>query len=231
MSRGRNDRGAVRVTAVVIVGLLVAIATVTAFAALLTTTSADLAVFKPTKLPGCRFPGDTTVIAAEDSYVDQDAPTSSFGSNINLYVMSRAKSTLDLFGDPRNRRTYVRYTLPALPEACVVRAANLRLYAKTAAAGRTIQAFRANGTWAEGTINWNNQPGGTGTAVTSASGTGWRTWAVLDHVQQMYIGPNNGFMLRDLTEGDGTSGETQNYHSSNDTLNRPELLITIGNPP
>ena len=231
MSSRRNQKTPFRIAVVAIVGLLMTLMTVTAFAALLTTTAGNLSVFKPTKLPGCRFPGDTTVIAAEDSYVDQDAPTDEFGSNANLYVMSRAKSTLDLFGDPRNRRTYVKYTLPTLPEACVVRAATLRLFAKSAASGRTIQAFRATGTWAEATVNWGNQPGGTGTAVTSASGTGWRTWSVLDHVQQMYTGPNNGFMLRDLTEGDGSSGHAQNYSSSEDTLNHPELVITIGNPP
>ena len=228
MPTTRGPRGARRFTIVALVAMLIAMTTVTAFAALLTTTAATLSVFKPTKLPGCRFPGDTTVIAAEDSYVDQDSATSPFGSSINLFVLSRSAF---LIGNDRNRRTYVKFTLPTLPEACVVRAASLRLFAKSAAANRTIQAFRANGTWAEATVTWNSQPGGTGTAATSTSGTGWRTWAVLNHVQQMYAGPNNGFMLQDGEESDGSSGHSQNYHSSEDTLNQPELVITIGNAP
>jgi hypothetical protein len=232
MRAGRIDKRSKRsrrVALVTISGVVVALTTVTAYAALLTTTASNLSVFKPTKLPGCRFPGAQTLTAAQDSYVDQDAPTATNGSNINLFIMS--KTTLLGLGGDDNRRTYVQFTLPSLPEACVVTQATLRLFAKSAASGRAIQAFRANAAWVEGTVTWNNQPGGTGTAATSASGTGWRTWTVTAHVQQMYTGPNNGFMMRDATENDGTSGHSQNYHSSEDTLNRPELIITIGNPP
>ena len=227
--RAGRDRKGWRVALVAISGLVVSLTSVTAFAALLTTTAANLSVFKPTNLPGCRLPGAQTLIAAQDSYADQDAPTTTNGSSINLFVMS--KTTLLGLGGDDNRRSYVQFMLPSLPQACVVRAATLRLHAKSAANGRTIQAFRANGAWAEGTLTWNNQPGGTGAAATSASGTGWRTWTVTAHVQQMYAGTNNGFMLRDATENDGTSGHSQNYHSSEDTLNRPELIVTIGNPP
>lgn len=204
------------------------IMTATAFAALLSTTASDLSVFKPTKLPGCRTPGVQTLTAAEDSYVDQDDPSANTGSDVNLYVMS--KTTLLGLGGDDNRRTYVRFEPSALPEACVVTAATLRLHAKSAAAGRTIQAFSASRQWKEGNLSWNNQPGPTGTAATSASGTGWQSWAVTDHVRQMYAGSNDGFVLQDATENDGTSGHSQNYHSSNDTLNRPELIVTIGNP-
>ena len=229
MRAGRADKRSRRVAIVAITGLVVALSTVTAYAALLTTAASNLSVFKPTKLPGCRFPGAQTLIGAQDSYVDQDAPTATNGSDVNLYILSKT-TFLGLGGDD-NRRTYVQFTLPSLPEACDLTQATLRLHAKSAASGRTIQAFRANGAWAESSVTWNNQPGGTGTAATSASGTGWRTWTVTAHVQQMYTGPNNGFMLRDATENDGTSGHSQNYHSSEDTLNRPELIITIGNPP
>lgn len=226
----RRANGPFQIAVVVIVCLLITMTTVTAFAALLTTEAGNLSVFKPAKLPGCRFPGDHTLIAAADSYVDQDSATSSFGSSPNLFVQSRAPL---LLGNARNRRTYLKFDLPSLGEDCVVRVATLRLTAKSGATtGRTIQAFRAGGVWAEGTVTWNNQPGPTGTAATSASGSGLRTWTVLDHVQQMYAGLNNGFMLRDATEGEGTlSANTQEYHSSNDTVNKPELFITIGNPP
>jgi hypothetical protein len=214
---------------VVTASLVVTLTTVTAFAAFLPTTAADLSVFEPTQLPGCRSPGTQTLIAAEDSFVDQDAPTTTNGSNINLFVLS--KTTLLGLGGDDNRRTYVTFSLPSLPDACVVTAATLRLNAKSAATGRTIQAFRANGAWDEGTLTWNNQPGGTGSAATSSSGTGWRSWTVTTHVQQMYSGTNNGFMLRDLTENDGITGHSQNYRSSEDTVDRPELVITVGNPP
>lgn len=229
-SRGNQSRS-FRIAVVALVGLLMTLTTMTAFAALLTTTAGNLSVFKPTKLPGCRFPGDTTLIATEDSHVRQDAPTDEFGSAEDLFVTS--EETGILLKTSRNRRTYVKFTLPTLPEACVIRAAALRLYAESAASGRTIQAFRAAGTWTEADLNWSNRPDPAGTAAISASGLGWRTWSVLAHVLAMSTpGSNHGFMLRDSTEDQ--SGQEQRYSSREDNdaqPNPPELVITIGNPP
>jgi hypothetical protein len=228
MRETRSRRGRSRAL-IGLTGLILALSTVTAFATALTTATAKLAIFRPTDLPGCRGPGSTTLIAAQDSYVDQNAPTSTNGSSIDLFVLS--KTTLLGLGGDDNRRTYVSFTLPSLPEACVVTSASLRLFARTGATGRTIQAFRASGAWSESALTWNNQPGGTGGAATVASGTGWLTWSVTAHVQAMYAGSNRGFMVRDLTENDGVIGHSQNYRSSEDTLGRPELIVTIGNPP
>lgn len=224
-----RHRGRRRTALIGLTGLLLALSTFAAFASALTTVSAKLVVFRPTNLPGCREPGATTLIAAQDSYVDQNAPTSTNGSSVDLFVLSKT-TFLGLGGDD-NRRTYVSFTLPSLPEACVVTSASLRLFAETGETGRTIQVFRASGAWSESAVTWNNQPGGAGAAATVNSGTGWLTWSVTAHVQQMYTGSNNGFMVRDQTENDGTSGHSQNYRSSEDTLDRPELIVTIGNPP
>lgn len=225
----RRHRGPSRSALIGLTGLILALSTFGAVATLLDTATAKLAVFRPTDLPGCREPGPTTLIASQDSYVDQNNPTSTSGSSIDLFVLS--KTTLLGLGGDDNRRTYVSFALPSLPDACVVTSASLRLFAKTGATGRTIQAFRASGAWSESTLTWNNQPGGTGTAATVASGTGWRTWSVTAHVQAMYSGANNGFMLRDLAENDGIVGHSQTFRSSEDTVDRPELIVTIGNPP
>jgi hypothetical protein len=73
------------------------------------------------------------------------------------------------------------------------------LFAESASNGRTIEAYQISANWVENTVTWANQPATTGTPVTSASGTGWRTWTVTTQVQAMYSGSNYGFLLKDLS--------------------------------
>jgi hypothetical protein len=43
----------------------------------------------------------------------------------------------------------------------------------------------------------------------------------------MYSGSNDGFLLKDQTEGAGGAGQTQTYDSRENT-NDPQLVITFG---
>jgi hypothetical protein len=169
----------------------------------------------------CTSPGAATVQASADTYVDQGSPTSNFGTASNLFVRSNSSSA--------NRRTLVRFNLPALPSGCSVRGAMLRLFSTAAVTGRTIAAYRAAASWTETGATWNNQPGTTGAAANSASGTGWRTWDVASHVQAMYSGANDGFVLRDQTEN-AAANPQQTYQAREGTTNGqdPELVITFG---
>ncbi len=56
----------------------------------------------------------------------------------------------------------------------------------------------------EGGVTWNNQPSTTGTAVTTGSGSGYRSWNVTSQVQAIFsTGANHGFLIRDANEGGG----------------------------
>jgi len=107
-------------------------------------------------------------------------------------------------------------------------AATLRLYASTVEAARTINVTRNTASWAQGTVNWSNQPGTTGTAVsaTMPGADAWVEWNVLAHVQAMYSGSNYGFAVRDATEGD--PGDYEQQFDSSEGTNVPQLVLTLG---
>jgi hypothetical protein len=168
----------------------------------------------------CSSPGTQNLSAAGDTWVAEDNPTLTNGSATR--IRARADST-------KGRRGLISFTLPALPAGCTA-TATLRLNATNVPGGsHTINVYRASASWAEATANWSNQPGFTGTAVGATAVLEWVEWNVDAHVQAIYAGTNNGFMLLDSTDG-GTpvNGETQ-FRSKEDgtTAERPELVLTF----
>jgi hypothetical protein len=175
----------------------------------------------------CTNPGLQTVNSDRDTWVDENAPTVTNGSGTTMNVRSQ--------NNGRNRRSLVGFTLPSTPSGCSVTAATLKLVATSVTSGRTIQALQISpsATWTEAGANWTNQPATTGTAATTASGsaTGTRTWTITTQVQAMYgsTNANNGFLIRDATEGT-SSGPAQAYATRDNgtAANRPVLEITFG---
>jgi hypothetical protein len=72
-------------------------------------------------------------------------------------------------------------------------------------------------------VNWSNQPATTGTAAATASGSGYREWAVTEQVQAMFApGANHGFLIRDAVEG---ADFEQQFHSREKGQSLPQLVI------
>lgn len=169
--------------------------------------------------PGaCSSFGSQTVAADQDAYVAEDSPAANFGTGASLFVKSDGAA---------DNRTFVRFPLPAVPGGCSLREATVRLYAKTAASSRTLEALRAASSWTETGVTWTSQPPAAGTAATAPSATGWRDWNVTSHVQAMYAGANDGFVLRDGVESAGTAA-AQDFASREDTVGDPELYVAWG---
>ena len=162
--------------------------------------------------------GTQTASAAADSWVDQLLSVVNFGSDTALNVQSLA---LD------NRRLLVRFTLPSVPSHCSVTAAKLRLFATSAATGRTLNALRIAAAWSESSVTWSNQPATTGGAATASSGTGYVEWNVMSQVQAMYSGSNNGLLVTDASEG-AIAAAAQAFASREAGSNPPQLVITFG---
>jgi hypothetical protein len=162
-----------------------------------------------------------TVGANADSWIDQSSSSGNFGTDSTLKVRSKSGN--------QNARALVRFPLPAIPAGCVLQSATLRLFSPSAVNGRTLQALRLTGTWSENGVTWANQPATNGTSAATSSGTGWRQWNVLAHVQAMYTGANNGFLVRDATENAGASPE-QSLHSREKGSDMPQLVLTFGPP-
>jgi hypothetical protein len=157
-----------------------------------------------------------TLTATADAWIDQGSSTSNKGSDSILKVMSKSGGNL---------RALLRFNLPTMPEGCSVETATLRINAKSAAGGRTIEALQLTGSWTEGAVTWANQPQTTGTAVTTSSGTGYLEWSVAGMVQAMYTSANNGFLIRDAAENQDAE---QQFHSREESTNRPQLVLTFG---
>jgi large repetitive protein len=167
---------------------------------------------------GCASAGTVTAAANIDSWVDQASASSNFGSDQILKVKRESGS--------KANRALVRFNLPAVPAGCSVTGATLRLYAGSASTGRTLQALRLGATWAENTVRWTGQPATTGAAATTTSVSGWNEWGVTSHVQAMYAGSNNGFLIRFDVETN-PAAEMQ-FHARNKGSQHPELRITFG---
>ncbi len=194
-----------------------AAAATTAYAASLTVGSSRLTVWHGATVVVCS-PSTVTVSADADSYTDEVQSSTNFGSVADLKVRSGL-----LLGLLAKRNTLVRFALPATPPLCSVTGATLRLFASSASGvTRTLSVNAADASWQEGTVNWNNMPNPTGTAVTTTSAAGSRTW----NVSSLYSIAANGFFVRD--PGVLSLTYEQVFNSRTATSNTPELVVTFG---
>jgi hypothetical protein len=206
---------------------LTAVAGGTAYAASLTSiSSAKLTGWH--SAAGCT-PQTVTLAAGDDATIDQGSANTNAGSATDLKVKAPLLGALgiNLGGE---RYTLARFTLPAL-QLCSVTLAKLRLFATSAASGRSLEADRVTQTWAEGTVTWNTRPSVTSTGavtITSGSGTGYREWTVTSLVTAMYPpGSNFGFLVND-SSGLSLLAPEQIYSSDEAAANKPQLVVTYG---
>jgi acid phosphatase type 7 len=105
------------------------------------------------------FASTTTLTAEADSFVLSSSPTAKRGRVQLLKINDDVK------------RSYFRFNLSGLPAGETITQATLRIFATTkpkCSLGAEILRA-ATETWAESTITWNNQPGTTGSTVTSVA--------------------------------------------------------------
>ena len=174
----------------------------------------------------CAQAGVSTVTGAADTWLDQANPTQVKPADNSLRVRSK---------NAQNRRTLVRFTLPALPQGCVVKSAKLSMNAGTGRGGRTLHAGRIAAAWVDTTVNWNTQPATAGTPIAAPSATGNDLPVEFDvtaHVVDMYAGTynNNGWLIKDATEDDSAGVEQVFDASTAGAAKAPKLLLKLGSP-
>ena len=169
----------------------------------------------------CSVPGEQMLVATDDTFIEEDKPADTHGAEATFKVKSRATAL--------NRRALVKFTLPTIPTGCTLTSAKLRLHARTVEAARTLDVYRNTATWTQAAVNWNTQPGTTGTAVsqTMPASAAWVEWPVLAHVQAMYSGSNFGFQVRDSAENAAGDFE-QVFDSAESGTDGPQLVLTLG---
>ncbi len=171
-----------------------------------------------------------TLTSAADTYADQGSAGSNFGTATTLQV--RSGTTLVLLAD--NKRAFLRFDLAScsIPSTARVVSGRMRLFMSTApSATRTYQARRVTASWAETTLDWNNQPAvaatPTATVVTGTTSNVTLEWDVLADVSSFVAGTatNNGWRIADSVESNtGDSQFRSREHGT--TSQRPSLVVT-----
>lgn len=104
----------------------------------------------------------TILRSGSATWVDSTRPSTAFGSAPRMYVATTTQYGLLQFGLPSD-----------LHKGATVTSAKLRLYQVgtwTPAANRNITVQRLASKWTLSKVNWNNQPGTTGTVATVSNG-------------------------------------------------------------
>ena len=220
-------------------GILLGIGMLPASAASLSLTSQNLTPYRTCTITAT----PTTTTAVTDTTARQGTANGNFGALTTITVSS---------ANAANQRTYLRFDLtgcsPAIPASATVRLATLRLYMTAVpAACRVLDLFPATVAWGETTLTWNNQPFGTtinNPPTASRTGTfsvgtpagcqsqaaGYVTGGtVTSDVAGFVAGSstNFGWMIRDDTEGSGTTRTaTFTAKELGTVAQEPQLVIT-----
>ncbi len=162
-----------------------------------------------------------TLTAVADTYADQGAATSNFGTATTLNVRSATSG---------NRRSFVRFDLSAIPTTARVQLATLKLTMSTApTASRSLEADKVSATWAETSLTWNVQPAAGAATATVASGTTAGvilSWTVTTDAAAFVTTPatNFGWRVKDVTESSATA-RLAVFNAREFTSGRPTLVV------
>jgi hypothetical protein len=226
-------RRAVSLRALLFVSALTAVlASGVGFAAGLAITPQALTIFTSADM----VPVTTcTRSAAADTYAHEDSAGTNFGTETTLHVRSGVRRVL-LLTFPDNKRSFVRFDLAScsIPSSSRVVSAQLSLFLSTApSSSRTYQADRVTQAWTETDLDWNNQPTVAASATASSStGTAGNVtigWNVRSDIATFVAGTatNNGWRLKDLTEGADPARESRfNSREHATPTERPSLVVS-----
>lgn len=159
----------------------------------------------------------------KDADVNENEPTLNSGNFPELYAG---------YGSTSKRwRTYLQFDLSSIPSDAVITYAYLRLYQFYGSGSLIMGVYEVTSSWAESSINWNNQPTSPSEAedyytINSSSGT-WRVWYVDDLVKGWLDGSiiNNGVLVKPTDES--SNDKIAYFHSSDSSTSTlcPKLEV------
>ena len=162
-----------------------------------------------------------TLTAVADTYADQGAATTNFGTATTLNVRSANTS---------NRRAFVRFDLSAIPTTARVQSATLQMTMTTApTASRSYEADKVGATWTETALTWNVQPAAGAATATVATGTTSNvvlSWNVKTDAAAFVTTPatNFGWRVKDVTENSATA-RLGIFNAREAASGRPTLVV------
>ncbi|MFM9952138.1 MAG: DNRLRE domain-containing protein, partial [Saprospiraceae bacterium] len=178
-----------------------------------------------------------TLLASEDSFTAQESGGDDNFGTCNELGMSSYSGNFDAY-------TYARFNLSGINSACPIVSAQFIVTHTSSSTcwGEggsstpfTFEARRPTGSWTEGGLTWNNQPGNTGSYGTQtggrndASGINY-TFDVTSLVQGWLNNTitNNGIVL--VPTGSAPDGYFSFFSQENNAAQGPRLVITYGPP-
>ena len=177
-------------------------------------------------------PGARTLISIADATLFEGYPSSNLGDVSDMWVGYDDK----LDPNAKIARGLIKFDLSSVPNGATIQNATLRIYYM----GHwefpnwvdTITAYRAQGSWQEMAVTWNNKPGFGNSygSVDVVADKNWR-WYELDvkNLVQNWVNgsfANDGIMLR----GEEASGAESSRRSffTREGEHPPELVVTYG---
>ena len=163
------------------------------------------------------------------SFTTEEAPTSIVTVTAEADARTNSTSggnygsetTIRLRGGTPEFRSYVRFQVSGITGG--VSSARLRLFV-TEASNDAGTVFSVSNAWSESTINWNNAPPITGSALATGGAVSAGTWKEYDVTPAISGNGTCSFVL--------TSASTDSVvFSSREGANSPELVITAGGTP
>ena len=171
----------------------------------------------------------SVLIAVEDAQVKENRANQNTGNATLMNVRSHNNN--------RNHRSFAKFDISSIPAGSTINSATLTLCAtQVANATRTYNVHRVTGTWAEGTITWNNQPTVAGVITGSAATPptpACMTWTVTTDVQAWVDGTaNNGWRVSDSVEDSPTRRISKFRTSENGAVpaDQPNLKVVFSGP-
>lgn len=155
--------------------------------------------------------GAAPFTATADTYVDNGAPQTNYGTSTSLRFDSR----------PTVQRTFIRFSVQGISDA--VASARLRFVCTNGGPGGAVST--TNGSWTETGITWDNQPALGGQVSSSGALTCDSTNGTVVEYDVTSAVTGNGTYNFVLTTG---SGDGIRFRSRELTSSAPQLLVQAG---
>jgi hypothetical protein len=155
----------------------------------------------------------------DDAYISSASPGGNFGSNASLFV-----------GGTGNRRSFIKFSLPAGITATMITRANLVLFADTTTAGSTFDVVRVTGAWDEDSITFNSAPALGAVEVSAISVATSNMFVVVDITQLVKDWLNNVLLNNGVALSPNAVGTNVDFDSKENgaTSHQPRLEIVLG---
>lgn len=162
------------------------------------------------------------IFPTADARVEEEDPNKNFGASTVLTVKSKVSD---------NKRIYIKFDLPKLPENTMITSAKLKLFMYDApGVSRTYEIFRVTQDWEENLITWNSQPHvenvSSSFVESGKTANVWLEWDVYSDVKGFYQNKyqNFGWLIKDKIEN-STIGREGLFRSRENVTFSPILEI------